>query len=407
MVFTMIYLGLSCNTPRILLFADRCIQFCALVGSRFVSAKQALIMDQQKETTPEKRYRVLVNSILDTAGDGILTFDAVGRIETINPAALKVFGYTADEMIGQSLPELLAAGEQKTYADFLVSSPKTGAEDLGGTQREVIGRRQDGTSFPLELSVSAVLVDDRRLFTAIVRDLTVRKRAEEQLLVYQRELRSLAGRLILAEEGVRRQLSSELHDCVGQTLTLVKMKIDAQVEAEAPGGRLNEVRALLRQMSEDIRTLVFELSPPVLYELGLEAAVHWLAGRLQSEHGLHVSVEVEGQTKSLAEDVRALVFRSVHELLFNVVKHARVQHARIALRWADDQLHLEVTDNGAGFVPPEGLGAYTGGGFGLFSIRERMSYIGGEFDLETCPGRGTRCRLIVPLSLGQPTGGAV
>jgi PAS domain S-box-containing protein len=364
-------------------------------------------MDQKKETTPEQRYRALVNSILDTAGDGILTFDAAGQIETVNPAALKVFGYTADAMIGQSLPQLLVAEEQKTYADFLVSSPKTGMEDLGGTQREVIGRRQDGTSFPLELSVSAVLVDERRLFTAIVRDLTVRKQAEEQLLVYQRELRSLAGRLILAEEGVRRQLSSELHDRVGQTLTLVKMKIDAQAEAEAPGGRLNEVRTLLRQMSEDIRTLVFELSPPVLYELGLEAAVHWLAGRLQSEHGLQVSVEADGQTRPLAEDVRALVFRSVHELLFNVVKHAQVQHARVTLAGVGDWLHLEVADDGAGFAPPEGLGAYTGGGFGLFSIRERMSYIGGQFDLETHPGHGTRCRLVVPLPVDQPTGGAV
>ena len=205
-------------------------------------------MDQKKQTTPEQRYRTLVNSILDTAGDGILTFDAEGRIETVNPAALKVFMYAADEMIGQSLTHLLVAEEQKTYADFLVSSPKTGAEDLGGIQREVIGRRQDGTNFPLEIAVSAVLVNDRRLFTAIVRDLTVRKQAEEQLLVYQHELRSLAGRLILAEEGARRQLSSELHDRVGQTLTLVKMKLDAQVEAEAPCGRRN------RRTAQRVRT---------------------------------------------------------------------------------------------------------------------------------------------------------
>ena len=150
-------------------------------------------------------------------------------------------------------------------------------------------------------------------------------------------------------------------------------------------------------MDGELRTLIFELSPPVLHDFGLLAGLRWLAGKLETEHGLRVRLESEGDCEVPDEGLRATLFRCLRELLLNVARHAGTDAAVVSLARDETQLSLAVADRGRGFEPsPEG--ARQPSGFGLFSIGECLSQAGGTFDIESAPGQGTRCVLSVPSS---------
>jgi signal transduction histidine kinase len=144
--------------------------------------------------------------------------------------------------------------------------------------------------------------------------------------------------------------------------------------------------------------LVFELSPPILYELGFEPAMEWLAEHMQQQYGLVVSVEDDDHPKPLDNEARVLLFRAVRELLFNVLKHSQASCARVCMRRAGKHMEVIVEDNGVGFAPDK-LGASSGKmeGFGLFSIRERLNYFNGSMEIESTPGEVTRVILTLPL----------
>ena len=154
-----------------------------------------------------------------------------------------------------------------------------------------------------------------------------------------------------------------------------------------------EVEQLLDESIAASRSLTTELSPPILHDAGLNDGLDWLARRMADKHGLFVELSLEATSSPLAEDVKILLFESVRELLFNAVKHSRSRSATIGARLVDGQLQVLVSDQGAGFdpkaIPPAGE---AGGGFGLFSIRERLELIGGRLEIESAPGTGSRFR---------------
>lgn len=228
---------------------------------------------------------------------------------------------------------------------------------------------------------------------------TRRRQAEEQLFAYQAQLQALASDLVLTEERERRDLAVELHDRIGQALAVSKIKLGGlQVSAFSPelAGPLQEVRALVDQTIQDTRSLTFDLSPPILYELGLEAAVEWLAEQMQEQHGLQIDVEDDGQLKPLDDDARVLLFRAVRELLVNVVKHARAPHTEVAIRRDGDNIRIRIEDDGIGFDPLTN-DTHMRAGYGLFSIEERLHLLGGSFHLESAIDHGTRVVLAAPL----------
>jgi len=253
----------------------------------------------------------------------------------------------------------------------------------------------------LETRVAERTADLARANQELHSEIAERKLAEEQLLVHQGRLRSLASELILTEERERHHIATDLHDHIGQTLAVIQMKIDAlQVSASMSEQTesLDQISALIDQMDEEIRSLTFELSPPVLYELGLEAGIEWLAEQFQAQHHLRIEVEDDRQPKPLGEDVRTLIFRAVRELLVNVVKHARARLVKVSLRREGGDLYAEVVDDGRGFDSSRyAIPKNSTGGFGLFSIRERMGSIGGSFQIRSTPDRGTHALLIAPL----------
>ena len=218
----------------------------------------------------------------------------------------------------------------------------------------------------------------------------------------QLTLRSLASELVLTEERERRSLATDLHDSVAQSLALCKYyleELENALTTRTHQRKLGETVALIDQALEQTRSLIFELSPPILHDLGLEAALGSLTNRMQRLHGIKIDYTYDGKGKELPENLSVLLFRAVRELLFNIVKHAKATQVTISLAKNHDQLKIEVEDDGIGFDPAEAARRLRGGGngFGLFSVSERLQHLGGSFDISSRPGYGTRAILIAPL----------
>jgi signal transduction histidine kinase len=163
--------------------------------------------------------------------------------------------------------------------------------------------------------------------------------------------------------------------------------------------RFEDVLGLIDQTIQSTRTLTFEISPPILYELGLEPAIDWLCRQVQKKHGLKAEMSSSGHASSLPDDVRITLFRSVQELLLNAVKHGRASVVRVELTWDEGGIRIEVRDDGVGFdTGREASFIMDKGAFGLFSIRERIRSREGSLAISSAPGGGTSVTLMIPLS---------
>jgi PAS domain S-box-containing protein len=250
-------------------------------------------------------------------------------------------------------------------------------------------------------------------FQGIVIDVTVCKEIEEALWEAHEELESrvrertgqltsLTAELSLAEERARRHIATELHDQVGQTLILSKLKLNSLNERLSSAefeSLLDEISNHIGRSIEDIRSLTFQLSPPLLYEVGFEAAVEWLAEELAERHGFRVDFRDDGKKKPLNEKSRVALYQMVRELIMNVVKHADAKRVDISVERFVDRIRVIVSDDGSGFDNEAVQRRLTGNrSFGLFNIRHRTEYMGGEFAIESEIGRGTRVTLLLPVT---------
>lgn len=226
-----------------------------------------------------------------------------------------------------------------------------------------------------------------------------------QLLDYQTELRQLAEELSAAQERERRRIAVELHDGIGQTLAIMRIKMGQAAQRCADEhGFLAELKGLLEATIAETRSLTFQLSPPILYELGLGPAIEWLCENLDEQNEPHFTFAESGSPQSLNEDARALLYAATRELLLNAVKHAEATNVDATLRWSADEVHIEVSDDGKG-LPPQGSERGRGG-YGLFGARERLRSLSALLQLSSEPGCGTRACIDVPLPCApsnQPT----
>jgi signal transduction histidine kinase len=235
-----------------------------------------------------------------------------------------------------------------------------------------------------------------------IQDITERKKAEEQLLDYQTKLKSLASQLSVTEERERRRIATELHDQIGQSLVFSKIKLD-ELHQSATSSELtkalDQIRNNIGQIIQDTRSLTFELSSPILNELGLEAAVaEWLDVQIREKYSIETEFEDDGQQKPLDEDIQALMFRNVRELLVNVIKHANANKVKVSIGRVNEQIHIDVEDDGKGFDAVKVTSsAAKDTKFGLFSIRQRLEQLGGDFEIDSEPGRGSKFSMTVPL----------
>lgn len=222
------------------------------------------------------------------------------------------------------------------------------------------------------------------------------------------QLKSLASQLSITEERERHRLATQLHDHIGQSLIISKAKLDAHRRYEASGelaGVLEEVCECLRQVIQDTRTLTFDLSSPILYMMGFEAAAdQWLTDEIQKKHGIKTEFEDDGQHKPLDDDIRTVLFRNVRELLINVVKHAKAESVKLSIHRNDLDIQVCIEDDGIGFDPVEIKSrAAKDGKFGLFSIRERLEQLGGCVEIDSGLGGGSRIMMTAPLKNSEVT----
>jgi PAS domain S-box-containing protein len=265
--------------------------------------------------------------------------------------------------------------------------------------------RRDGMRMPV-LMGCAMLDDSDHEFVAFVVDLSQLKRAEAQVQAHQARLQQLARELMRAEERERRRIAVVLHDSISASLALAKRHVESlrsQITVDgAVESRLGKLYGLLDDAVQRTRSLTSEISPPVLYELGLVPALRWLCDRFEQQNAIECTVEDDEQPKPLSNDVRLVLFQAVRELFLNVAKHARASSCRTWVAREGDSIRLDVEDDGVGF-DPAGLTAIEGAAdrFGLFNIRERLSQLGGSTRIDSSPGQGARITLTAPLNAAK------
>lgn len=235
-----------------------------------------------------------------------------------------------------------------------------------------------------------------------VHDITERKQAEEAIRQNQQALRDLTAQLQLTEERERRQIAQDLHDSVGQILAFSSMEL-GHVQKSLPEQAAHSLKLVSEQLREaikQVRTLSFDLSPGTLYDLGFEVAVEDLVERFSKERNIPCRFENCRRPKPLREDVKILLYRSLRELLINAAKHSRAETIRVSLLRSSSDLYAIVEDDGQGFdASALENNSRKAGGFGLFSIRERLNHIGGQLKIESVAGKGTKAVLIAPLDI--------
>jgi len=369
---------------------------------------------KQLHETLERKQRNL-EAIFNAAPVGMMLVNDQMVIKRVNNVVTKFVHRDFSEIINRRGGEGLGCINATDHPDACGHGPSCSACLLRNTVEDVLSSGQpaheievqaslmvDGKQIApwLEISAEPAFLDGSKHVVLAIYDITERKRAEEEIRTYQGQLRSLASELLITEEKERRQIAIELHDALGQILASSKLKLGTIQKAAHKGSTesLNEIRDLIDEGLQYTRTLTFELSPPVLHSLGLEAAIEWLAEKFQKEHGILCHSEDDEQPKPISDEVSILLFRAVRELLVNVSKHAKACNVKINTCRRDNNMQVTVKDDGLGFdtaAVDQGFGKVSG--FGLFSIRERLSHMGGQFELWSNRGRGTRVTLLAPL----------
>ncbi len=359
-----------------------------------------------------------LKAIVESAVDGIIMIDDRGMVRSVNPAVERLFSYPSEALLGCNIKILMptpyCTGQE---SDVDIGQQLKDAQ-AKGLVREMLGVRKDESSFPVELAISETHLDDAVTYTLLVRDITERKNVQEQtrqwtieleqrvaertqeLLDSRTRLRALASDLTLTEQRERQRLATELHDYLAQLLVFGRMKL-----SQAKRGNLGPATGLVQELDDMLdealtytRSLVAQLSPPVLREFGLLMAIKWLAEQMR-RHEMTVTVHCDLDLAQVQEDQAVLLFQSARELLINVSKHAGTAQASISVWIEEGMLHLCVADEGVGFDQTSTTNV-AAPMFGLFSIRERMDALGGRMVIESSLGHGTKITLVVPYTAG-------
>lgn len=359
----------------------------SILGLIMLSINQSVTKRRHTEALhlSESKFRRLTEATFE----GIIIHDN-GTILDANTSTQKMFGYDFTEFKGNSMLYFFTAESQEIITRNLSL--------VSETPYEAEGRKKDGTKIFVEIMGKFIPYENRRAIVVAIRDITERKRIEKQLAANHQQLQSLASELSFTEERERRQMATYLHDYIGQSLALCKIKLTSLLRLYQDK-KLEEVQTILNQMISNTQTLTFELSPPILYELEFDDAVEWLTKQIMEQHHIIIHFKKDVQTTPLRQELRVLLFNAIRELLVNVIKHAEVTQATLVVQRNNGNIFICVEDDGVGFSPAALTNRSTRkGGFGLFNIRERLKLFGGKFEIESRPYGGTKATLLAPLN---------
>lgn len=379
------------------------------------SRKQAEAALQQSET----RFR----GTFENAAVGMAHIRPDGKWSEINQTLCRMLGYSKPDLLQMELTSVMHPDDRESLLNGFHS---LWSRKISSFTLEAGLYHQQGQLLHLSLTMTVMEGDgDNRYGICVFQDISDRVHAERDLKTltenleqhvaertrsltrYQRHLRNLASELTLTEQRERRRLAGELHDYLAQMLVVCRMNVARllkNLKSEMDLKLTQDIDQLLEDSLKYTRTLIADLSPTILYEDGLVAAVQWLVKQLE-RHNLRVTIQYDEQPFQLSDDHAILVFQAIRELLYNVIQHSGVQEAMVSISLDDTTLKIQVTDYGKGFDETK-LAEHDSEPekFGLFNVQERLEAIGGRFSIFSRPGEGTCALLILPLRELKRTG---
>lgn len=388
----------------------RLIIIGALVNIMLVVAAAALLLRKQGHEEElahaAQESSNQLKAMVVSAMDAIVTIDSERRVVVFNPAAQSMFGYSEEQIRGKPLDTLIPPRFRAAHDHNVAAFSKSGINArMKDTRMDIIGLRADGTEFPIESTIAQVTIEGKTMFTAILRDIGERRRAEGELRESHHQLRELASSLQNIREEERTSIARELHDELGQQLLRLRMDLSWL------SGRLRDLSPVLQEKVAEmkifvagtvdtLRRVTTRLRPPLLDELGLAEAAQWQLDDFAGQTGIEVASTIAIDSGALDERTSINAFRILQESLTNVTRHADATRVDVSLVTTDEGLTLEIRDNGRG----KDFGDKPELGHGLVGIRERTLMLGGRMEISTAPGEGFSISIRIPLNAQDPAG---
>ena len=340
------------------------------------------------------RYKELY----DFAPAGYVTLDQFGLIIEANLTAAALLKVARAALIGKHIQSFMDRQSADAFHLFL-------RKPLPPGMKEILECRlcpAEGAPFEISLNVGGEFDRSDRLvrYRVVLVDVSVLKLMERQARETGDRLRSLASELNLSEERTRKAIAQTLHDEVGQMLALARMKLSSALDPPketAVETIVADVLDMLGSIIRETRSLMVEISPPVLHDFGLAAAIDWMAERMSSKHGMAIEREISGDFSDLEHDVNVMLYQMTRELLVNIVKHSSGRHVLVTVERDEHTIGITVRDDGKGFDAGRRAPPAAGSGFGLFSVRERLKSYKGRLHIESQKGKGTTVSIRLPV----------
>lgn len=376
-----------------------------------LKARVAKLEELQARSQETEKQLLVVNQrlagILSIAQDAIISIDSHQKIQIFNQGAEHIFGYSADEVRGRPLALLLPdrfVGRHERDVEKFGKGPDVAR--MMGERGEILGKRKDGSEFPAEASISKLVQPDGQIiYTVILRDATERKQKENELRASREELRLLAAHLESVRDEESRRIAREVHDELGQSLTVLKMRL-ASLAGEIPTANENLQRKfhdLIDTVSatmNTVRHIATQLRPSLLDSLGLEAAIRSHVDEFRKGSRIEVDLDLAELDPEPAPHLSMALFRIAQEALTNVARHSEATRVKIKLTKIENPvpfLRLEISDNGKGFNAQKNRSK----SLGLIGMKERAFSLGGDVSIESQTGRGTSVIACIPLERPQ------
>jgi PAS domain S-box-containing protein len=331
--------------------------------------------------------------LLDSAMDAIITVDSDQRIVLYNRAAERIFGWPSEQALGERMDKLMPERFRGGHAEQVRRFGTMGTTSRRmGDGTVLYGQRASGEEFPMEASISQLDTADGKLFTVIVRDVTERARAREELSAFASEAHAIL-------ESEKTRIARELHDELAQSLTALKMDtiwVRDHLAADLPGAsaKLGDMLGMLDTTVAATRRIASDLRPLMLDDLGLVPAIEWLAQNFGHRTGVACTLKMDEEVE-LHEPYATAVFRIAQESLANIAKHAGASEVEVCIERMPGAVVLQVRDNGRGFVPDAPRKPYS---LGLMGLRERTQLLKGRIHIDSQPGRGTCIDVHIPVA---------